>query len=277
MATNMDQLREKLASLQNQSKKEDLIWKPKSGKTTIRIVPYKFSENDFPFIELLFHYNIGGKTYLSPASFGEKDPLIEFANKLKAMGDKENFALAKKLEPKSRTYAPVVIRGEEEQGTKFWGFGKTVYQDLLNFMVDEDYGDITDPSKGRDISVTFQTAEEVGKSFPETKIMIKPNASPLTTDPVVAKKIAETQKRITDIYKLLSYEELADVLKKWLDGASSTEQADSSDEKTTYVDEESAPKKATTSAPKANSFQKATVASTPDEINSQFDALFKKS
>ena len=35
----------------------------------------------------------------------------------------------------------MVVRGEEKQGVKFWGFGKTVYQELLSIM-DPDYGDI---------------------------------------------------------------------------------------------------------------------------------------
>jgi len=43
-----------------------------------------------------------------------------------------------------RTFAPVIVRGEESQGVKFWGFGKTVYQELLSIIADPDYGDITE-------------------------------------------------------------------------------------------------------------------------------------
>ena len=49
-----------------------------------------------------------------------------------------------------RTYAPVVVRGEESQGVKFWGFGKTVYQELFHNS-HPDYGDITDQVSGRDV------------------------------------------------------------------------------------------------------------------------------
>ena len=55
--------------------------------------------------------------------------------------------------PKLRVFAPVVVRGEEDKGVRFWEFGKMVYQELLGVMSDEDYGDITDISKGRDINV----------------------------------------------------------------------------------------------------------------------------
>ena len=35
------------------------------------------------------------------------------------------------MEPKLRTFVPVVVRGEEGEGVRFWGFGKTVYQEIL--------------------------------------------------------------------------------------------------------------------------------------------------
>lgn len=274
---NMDILKKKLAELQNQSKKGSLIWKPKSGKTTIRIVPYKYSEGDFPFIELLFHYNIGNKTYLSPASFGEPDPFIEFAKKLKESGDKESYTLAKKLEPRPRTYVPIVVRGQESEGTKFWGFGKTVYQDLLNVMVDEDYGDITNPSTGRDIVVTFKTAEEIGKNFPETKIVVKPNTSSLTTDKHIAENIANTQLPITDMFKSWTYDELKEILTKWLSGESVDDNSSTSDDESdgdsdTYTDEAPAKKSTSTS----DSTTSMNVASSPEEITAKFNSLFNK-
>ena len=42
---------------------------------------------------------------------------------------------------------------------KFWGFGKTLYQELLSIIADPDY-DITDPVNGRDVVVEFISAEE---------------------------------------------------------------------------------------------------------------------
>ena len=33
-----------------------------------------------------------------------------------------------------RTYVYVLVRGEESEGIKFWGFGKTVYQELLKLF-----------------------------------------------------------------------------------------------------------------------------------------------
>ena len=56
-----------------------------------------------------------------------------------------------------RTFKPVIVRGEESEGVKFWGFGKTAYQELLSIIIDPDYGDITDPKNGRDITLEFKT------------------------------------------------------------------------------------------------------------------------
>ena len=181
----------------------------------VRIVPYKFDVAN-PFIELYFHYNINNKTYLSPQSFGSPDPIVEFANKLKNMGDKEDWKTGKSMEPKLRTFVPVIVRGKEDAGVQFWGFGKTVYQEILGYIADPDYGDITDPTTGRDLTIEYKSAEQAGTQYPTTTIRVKPNVSPLVQDPQEAQKFLDTQTAITDLYPLLSYEELSQVLEGWL-------------------------------------------------------------
>ncbi len=170
---DLNAIRKRLGQLQTTNNRTSSLWKPQPGKTQIRIVPYAFNK-DNPFIELFFNYNLNNRSYLSPISFGRPDPIEEFAQKLKASGNKEDYQLSKKLEAKMRTFAPVIVRGEESQGVKFWGFGKTVYQELLSIIADPDYGDITDPVNGRDITVEFKTAAELGKTYPETYIRVKP-------------------------------------------------------------------------------------------------------
>ena len=205
----------RLAQLETTNTRTTNLWKPSPGKTQIRIVPYKINK-DLPFVELFFHYDLGGKTYLSPISFGRPDPIEEFADKLKTSGNRDDWKLGKKLEAKMRTFAPVVVRGEESQGTKFWGFGKTVYQELLGIIADPDYGDISDATNGRDVVVEFKTAEEIGASFPKTSIRVKPNQTPITEDSNLMRNIIEDQKDLREIYQELSYDELANALHEWL-------------------------------------------------------------
>lgn len=213
---DINKIKSRLNSLNNTNQKSNLLWKPVPGKQEVRIVPYKFSP-DNPFSELKFHYNLNGKTYLSPDSFGRPDPIVEFAARLKKSGDKEEWKMARKLEPKMRTFAPVLVRGEEHEGVKFWGFGKQVYQELLSIMSDPDYGDITDLANGRDIVVEFKTAEESGKQFPETTIRVKPNTKP-AVDPTkkdLLEKISN-QTKLLDLFPELSYDELKSAMDQWL-------------------------------------------------------------
>jgi hypothetical protein len=205
----------RFSSLQTNTKKSDSIWKPANGKSQIRLVPYKFNK-DNPFIELYFHYNINNKTYLSPISFGRPDPIVEFAEKLKRTGDTDDWKAGKKMEPKLRTFAPVIVRGKESEGVKFWGFGKTVYQDILGYIADPDYGDITDPHTGRDIVLEVVSAEESNAAYPTTTIRVKPAVSKILPDAEAVTELLNAQKDITELYSELSYAELKSVLENWL-------------------------------------------------------------
>ena len=214
---DLNAIRKRLGQLQTTNNRTSSLWKPQPGNQQIRIVPYHFNK-DNPFIELFFHYNLNNRSYLSPISFGRPDPIEEFAQKLKGTGSKDDYRLGRKVEAKMRTYAPVVVRGEESQGTKFWGFGKTVYQEILSVISDPDYGDITDPVSGRDITVEFKTAEETGASFPSTAIRVKPIQTPISEDKNILEKVADTQKDITEIYQEKTYDELTEILNNWLEG-----------------------------------------------------------
>ena len=215
MALDINAIRGRLNKLQNTQRKTDSLWKPTPGKHQVRIVPYKFNP-DNPFIELYFHYNINNKTYLSPQSFGRPDPIVEFADKLKRMGYKEDWKAAKQMEPKLRTFVPIIVRGQEHEGVKFWGFGKTVYQEILGYIADPDYGDITDAASGRDLTIQYISAEEAGTTYPTTTIRVKPSQTPLVESADDVQKFLENQTEITDLYSELSYDELKNVLEGWL-------------------------------------------------------------
>ena len=234
---DLNAIKTRLNQLQTTNTRTTNLWKPQPGQQLIRIVPYKFNK-DNPFIELYFHYDLGGKNYLSPISFGRPDPIEEFAQKLKSTGSKDDYRLGRKVEAKMRTFAPIVVRGEEKEGVRFWGFGKTVYQELLSIIADPDYGDITDPTSGRDVAVEFKTAEETGKSFPSTSIRVKPNQTPITEDASILEAIKESQKEITEIYQERSYDELTQALNDYLNGGTE------STEKTKTKEEAKTPSKA---------------------------------
>ena len=213
MALNLDAIKAKLNQLNKTDDKKNNVWKPEAGKTRVRIVPY-VHRKDNPFLELYFHYDMSKKSMLSPITFGNADPIVEFADKLKKTGDKEDWLMGRKIEPKMRTYVPVIIRGKESEGVKFWGFGKTIYTELLSIISDADYGDITDLMNGRDIDVEFTPAEGAG-AYPKTAIRVKPNTQPATEDKEIAQKIMN-QPEITDLFPEPSYDELEKALAEWM-------------------------------------------------------------
>jgi len=272
MALDLSAIRGRLNKLQNTSNRTSNLWKPTPGKHQVRVVPYKFSPEN-PFIELFFHYNINNKTYLSPSSFGRPDPIVEFAEKLKRMGDKEDWKAAKKMEPKLRTFVPVLVRGEESEGVKFWGFGKTVYQEILGYIADPDYGDITDPTNGRDITIEYTSAEDAGTSYPVTTIRVKPNVTSLGEDATANQNFMETQSNITDIYSELSYDELKSVLEGWLNPTA--EEAEESVSQQTLATP-SAPKTEAKAAPAAAPSNSVSTEEKKkmDDVASAFDDLF---
>jgi len=274
MALDINAIRGRLNKLQNTQRKTDALWKPTPGKHQVRIVPYKFN-SDNPFIELYFHYNINNKTYLSPQSFGRPDPIVEFADKLKRMGDKEDWKAAKAMEPKLRTFVPVIVRGEEGEGVRFWGFGKTVYQEILGYIADPDYGDITDPTSGRDLTIEYKSAEEAGTSYPTTTIRVKPSESPISEDASRATSFLESQTEITDLYSELSYDELKGVLEGWLNPTGEEESGNQSASQETLAPKQTISEDIGGSSTVSTPSETTTSTSTKtDDVAAAFDDLF---
>jgi len=221
---DINAIKSKLTQLQATTSTKENFWKPEPGIQVVRIVPYKHNK-DNPFIELYFHYNLGNnKTYLSPMSFGRPDPVAEFADKLKSTGNKDEWIQGKRLEPKMRTFAPVVVRGKESEGVKFWGFGKTVYQELLSVIADPDYGDITDATGGRDIMIERQTPAEAGNQYGKTTVRVKPNQSTITDDKKVLENVLNSQSDLTELYTEPTYDELKEALQNYLNPSDTNEE-----------------------------------------------------
>ena len=208
------------------------FWRPPVGeKSQIRLVPYKHNKS-FPFSELYFYFGIGKPRMIALTNFEESDPIMEFATQLRKTGEKDNMDLAKKLYPKLRIFAPVVVRGEEDKGVRFWEFGKMVYQELLGVMSDEDYGDITDISKGRDVNVEVIPAKETGKMFNTTTVRVKPNTSALVDDKKTVESLLDNQKDLVSLFKKYTFDEMKEELQGWLkpadkDGGKETEKVES--------------------------------------------------
>jgi BMFP domain-containing protein YqiC len=225
---NLDVIKKKLEALNKASNTssndgKSLFWKPTIGKQAIRIVPSKHNP-DFPFTEMMFYYEIGNKTIPSPANWGEKDPIMEFAKQLRKSSDKENWRLAKKLDPKVRIFVPVLVRGEESEGVKLWQFGKETYQEFLNLASDEEIGDYTDVYEGRDIKLNTVGPEVTGTKYNKTTISPSLKSSPLADSETAVKSYLENQVNPLEVFKKYSFDEIKQMLQEWLTPEESNEE-----------------------------------------------------
>jgi hypothetical protein len=218
---DLDVIKKRLNDFQSQANnsggsQKQLFWKPSVGKQLIRVVPSKFNPSN-PFTEMMFYYGIGSKKVMaSPANWGDKDPIMEFAKQLRGTNDKENWRLAKKLDAKVRIFAPIIVRGEESEGVKLWQFGKEVYQEFLNMAADDEIGDFTDIAQGRDIKLTTVGPESTGTPYNKTSIGPSLKTSTLADTEDGVKQLRENQADPMKVFKPLTYDEMKTSLQEWL-------------------------------------------------------------
>lgn len=218
MGIDLEAIRKKVNQLSGNSSRRSVMWRPEAGEHRVRILPWPDNDGQ-PFLERWFYYNIGSNPgILTLHQFGEQDPIQEIINDLRNQGqkgDKEAYELAKRLYPKMRAYAPIIIRGQEAEGVKLWSFGKRVYESILRIMLDEDYGDITDPLEGRDIKVTL--SKPPGNQWFQTDVMPTGKDSPLSTKKSEMKEWLDNMPDLDEIYTKKSYDEIKKIVTDWLE------------------------------------------------------------
>jgi hypothetical protein len=143
MGIDLAKMRQKHAALTNRGgDSSDNFWKPEEGTHQIRLV---CPPDGDPFFEAYYHYGMGAEgktTVLSPRTNGDADPIAEWGTRLWNEGTDGSKEAAKRFWPKMRIFAPIVVRGEEDKGVRWWGFSRTTYQALLDVVLDPEYGDI---------------------------------------------------------------------------------------------------------------------------------------
>jgi hypothetical protein len=217
MALNLDAMKAKLDKLNGKGDgSKNQFWRPEDGENNVRIV--STADGD-PFKERYFHYNVGTAGFLCPKrNFGDSCPVCDFGNKLWNEGTEESKKQAKDLFAKQRFFSPVLVRGEEDQGIRIWGYGKMAYEKLLTIVLDPDYGDITDPENGNDLKLMY--GKLPGASFPRTDIRPRPRKTILCDDAVGGdERCAELLETIPDfdtLFERKSTEEVQSVLDQFL-------------------------------------------------------------
>tara|TARA_Y100001963_G_scaffold155487_1_gene246817 strand:- start:1422 stop:2177 length:756 start_codon:yes stop_codon:yes gene_type:complete len=232
MGIDMSKMKARREALQNRGAgggNKEMFWRPQDGETTIRIVP---TDDGDPFKDYWFHYNVGNNPgFLSPKkNFGEEDPLDNFVRSLFKEGSDDSIKMAKSLMARQRFFAPVLVRGEEDKGVRVWGFGKMAYQELLNLVLNPDYGDITDTDEGTDLVITY--GKPPGAQFPQTTITPRRRPSPLSKNKKDVKTYLEQVPDFTSLFEKKSPTQVQGMLDEFLLGEENAEEA--STEKSKY-------------------------------------------
>jgi hypothetical protein len=241
---DLNTIKSRLSALQSSGQKKEKVdysltqWKPKSeGKYQIRIVPSKLDKSN-PFREVYLHYGYAKFPMYALTNWGEKDPIVEFSKQLRGTNDRENWSLAKKLDPKMRVFAPVIVRGEEDKGVRLWEFGKEIYLQLLGLAEDEDYGDFTDINEGFDFTLEAVMGDIGGRQGLKSSIRPKRKTSPLSEDASQIETWLEEQPDILEMQAKFkkSFDELKTILQNFLEPEG--EEEEMAPAKTESIDEE---------------------------------------
>ena len=187
MGLDIARIRARLDTVKNNGKAGGSFWRPKDGTQAIRIVP---TADGDPFKDYWFHYNLGpeqkGGLLCPKKNHGDDCPICTFKDTLwkefNETQDPDTMKLAKDMSPRQRFFSPVLVRGEENEGVRVWGYGKEAYTSLLNLVLNPEYGDITDVDDGTDLTLTY--GKPPGANFPKTTLTPRRRTNPLCDEAV---------------------------------------------------------------------------------------------
>lgn len=223
--SNLEALRE---AYENRSKggRGFKFWKPKKfGRYLIRFLPPK--DPDGLFFKETAQYKLGDNYFFAPYIEGEPDPVYEYYKALYKKGTDDAIALAKEIKPRKQYLYNIVVKEElgetSENPTEVQVYmsGKNLFETLMDYFMDDDYGDLTDVEDGYD----FQLIKEQGDlGFPNyKKSKPKKNSSPLLDDPDQVEEVLKNIKDLDAEVDYKSYDELKEALDRFLNSQDDSE------------------------------------------------------
>ena len=120
---------------------------------------------------------------------------------------------------RQRFFSPVIVRGEEEKGVRYWGYGKMAYKQLINLVLNPDYGDITDLETGSDLTIRY--GKPAGAQYPQTEITPRRRSSPTFSPDISQQETLRILGSAPDFDEVFSEsrktpQEVGNMLDEWL-------------------------------------------------------------
>jgi hypothetical protein len=111
-----------------------------------------------------------------------------------------------------KTYVPVVDRNSGEDKVLWWGMSKTNYGTIMSFFCDPDIGDITSPTEGFDLKLTYTVGSN---HIPMPRIDAGRRPSKLTSNREKTKGLLESVPDIESALTRKTEQEITEILDAW--------------------------------------------------------------
>lgn len=209
---NMDAMKSKLSAESQSGGYNAEYDKLQQGKNVRRVLWPKGDSDSF-YAEGYLHFGVGpeGKSVATcPKTWGSKEPcpICEYVEQLQKSKNKDDKKLAEDIKAKRRIYINVLNRDDDDDDTpKVLPIGVTILKGLLETICDADYGDITDPEDGRDVTITRK-----GQGLKtEYTVLPKPKSS-VASESKTAEELENEMPDLEHLFVRKSYDELQAIL-----------------------------------------------------------------
>ena len=191
----------------------------KQGQKRLRILPT--NDGTSPFKEVWFHeIQVDGKwqKFYDPGkNDNERSPLSEVYEELMSTGRDADKELAKQYKPRKFYIVKLIDRDNEQDGVKFWRFKHNYKNEgILDKLIPifRAKGDVTDPTKGRDIILEMTKAKTPkGAAYTVIQTIMYDDPAPLHENKETAEGWLNDELSWADVYSKKPVEYLEAIAK----------------------------------------------------------------
>lgn len=235
MGVDITKMKEKLSKRQHEKDSQGRsFWKPEDGRNRIRILPPKGDDGEFSK-EVSRHFNVAKFPMNCRKDLDKKCPICDAVASLFATKDPGDMELAKKIRAKKQWVMNIVdVKNSDKKPLVFWS-GPMIYDQILSYFADDEWGDISDPKKGYDLIIE-KTGEGLDTDY-------KLRTAKDSTELEDSKKLTKASSDLNDLVEYPSEKEMENALNGQGSGDDSSDDDEEDDEDEDEDDDKAKSKK----------------------------------